>query len=69
MTAPTFDLMNQQSDLAQFLLHTVEVSGEEERLLDSLPHSEIVGAWLDNNVAWIAANPAAWQRVDLNWEF
>ncbi len=56
-------------DLAQLLLHTVPVRGEEKRLLDSMPRTIATDQWLDDNTAWVAANPAAWQRVDFNWEF
>lgn len=69
MTGPMIDLAKQHGPLAQLLLHTISVSGEEARLLDSLPRTTAANEWLDTHVAWIAANPAAWQRVDFNWEF
>lgn len=73
MTSPKIDILSQGSDLAQLLLHTVPVRGEEARLLESMPkHGAAAIAadeWLNDNTAWVAANPAAWQRVDFNWEF
>lgn len=57
----------------QTLLHTVPVRGEEARLLESLPRNGTIAIradeWLNKHQSWIAANPAAWQRVDFNWEF
>ena len=69
MTESIFDLGKQHGPLAQLLLHTIAVRGDEARLLDSLPRTVATDEWLDKHAAWIAANPAAWQRVDLNWEF
>jgi hypothetical protein len=37
MTSPKIDILSQGSDLAQLLLHTVPVRGEEASQLERLP--------------------------------